>query len=70
MSTALTCPVANRFAKGKTSCGRILRTVRRPLKIGLHGEHLRGLVEHGCYQQSKAHDPDLELLFTQAETAW
>jgi hypothetical protein len=43
---------------------------RRPLKIRVHGEHLCGLVEHGCYQQSWAHDPELELLFTQAETAW
>ena len=43
---------------------------RRPLKIGVHGEHLCGLVDHGCYQQSKTHDLELELLFTQAETAW
>jgi hypothetical protein len=41
------------------------------VKIGVHGEHSYGLVEHGCgYQQNKAHDPELELLFTHAETAW
>jgi hypothetical protein len=45
---------------------------RRPLKSGVYGAQLCALVEQGGYQQSKAHDPEpeLELLFTQAETAW
>src|SRR5713101_5817736 len=48
--------------------------VRRPMKIGGHGEHRCALSQHGCYQQNNRHDGlvvEVELeLFTQAETAW
>jgi hypothetical protein len=48
------------------------RSVVSGAKSGVYGEQLCAFVERGGYQQSKAHDPEpeLELLFTQAETAW